>query len=100
MKETVGARRNSFVAVYTSGTDDTDRRFLLFHYSCLNGRGVGAQKHVRLPLDEERVLHVAGWMVGSKVKSREHMPVILYFRTLGDRESKTAEYRDDLFPDD
>lgn len=99
MEEAVGARRDSLVAVYASGTDDADWRLLRRHHACLHRRCVRAEQHVRRTLDEECVLHVARRMVGSEVQSREHVPVVLHFRTVGNRESETREDRDNLIAD-
>ena len=99
MEEAVGARRDSLVAVYASGTDDADWRLLRRHHAGLHRRCVRAEQHVRRTLDEECVLHVARRMVGSEVQSREHVPVVLHFRTVGNRESETREDRDNLIAD-
>lgn len=99
MEEAVGARRDSLVAVYASGTDDANWRLLRRHHACLHRRCVRAEQHVRRTLDEECVLHVARRMVGSEVQSREHVPVVLHFRTVGNRESETREDRDNLIAD-
>ena len=69
MEEAVGARRDSLVAVYASGTDDADWRLLRRHHAGLHRRCVRAEQHVRRTLDEECVLHVARRMVGSEVQS-------------------------------
>ena len=49
---------------------------------------------------EERVLHVAGGMVGGKVHLGEHMQVVFHLRSVGQHESHAREYVDDFVPDD
>ena len=50
-------------------------------------------------LDEEGVLHVAGWMVVGKVQTAVHMPVVLHFGTFRQGEAETAEDVDNLVLD-
>ena len=47
-------------------------------------------------LDEECILHVAGWMIGSEVQHGEYVLVVIYLWTLIESESHAAEDVDDL----
>ena len=87
MEETVSTIGDSLITIYTSRTDDTDRRFLLFHYSGLYGRSMCAKQYIRVMLDKERILHIAGRMVLGEIQGREDMPIVLVFLSLSDAES-------------
>ena len=91
MEETVCAIADSFVTVYTSRTDDADRRFGSFHHTGLYRRSMCTQYYVRVSFDKESILHIACRMVFGKVQCREHVPVIFNFRTFGNTESQTGK---------
>lgn len=40
---------------------------------------------------EEGILHITGGVIFGKIQRRENMPVVLYFGTLGNRETQPAE---------
>ena len=44
-------------------------------------------QYIRVMLDKERILHIAGRMVLGEIQGREDMPVVLDFRSLSDAES-------------
>ena len=52
------------------------RRLLILHDTCLYGRSVCTKRYVRIMLDKESILHVAGRVVFCKVQRRECMPVV------------------------
>ena len=91
MEETVCTVADSFVTVYTSRTDDADRRFGSFHHTGLYGRSMSTEYYIRMSFDEKCVLHIACRMIFGKVQCREYMPVVFDFRTFGDAESQTCE---------
>ena len=87
MEETVCAIGDRFITIYTSRTDNTDRRLLILHDTCLYGRSVCTKQYVRIMLDKESILHVAGRVVFCKVQRREYMPVVFDFRSFSNAES-------------
>ena len=91
MEETMGARRNSFIAIHPSRTNDTYRGLCVFHDAGLYRGGMGAQQHVGRTLNEECVLHVPGRVVFGKVQCREYVPVVFDFGPFGNGESQASE---------
>ena len=49
-----------------------------------------------MSFDEESILHIACRVIFGEIQCREHMPVILDFRTFGNAESQTGKYIDDF----
>ena len=102
VEEAVGTGTDGLVAIYTSWAEYTDRRLVGLHVVSLITGGVAAEEDVlghiaRVALlDEEGVLHIAGWMVGSEVEHRKHVLVIVYLRTMVQGESHAREYVDNL----
>lgn len=103
---------DGLVAIDATRTDDADgsRQLAvlgmhLLHHSGLNGRGVGAEQDVLgdivgMLADEESVLHVTGWMVGSEIHLGEDVVVVFHLRSVGQYESHAREDVDDLVGDD
>ena len=56
----------------------------VLHHAALHARSVSAENHIGMGFDEERVLHVARWMIFGKVHRTKHVPVVFYFRTIGE----------------
>ena len=105
MEEAVGAGRDSLVAIHSTGADDADWRFVTLHIVRLVARGVAAQQDVlghvvRMLLQEESVLHVAGRVVGGKVEHGKHVLVVVHLGTVGEGEAHTREDVDDFVLDD
>lgn len=88
----MSAGRDGLVAVNAAGADNADGGLHLLHGAGLHRRCMGAQQHIgRIAGNEECVLHIAGRVVSSKVQRREHMPVILHLRAIGNSEAHTGE---------
>ena len=100
VEEAVCASGNGFVAVYAPRADDANGRFLRSHDASLHRRSVGAQQYVRRAKNEERVLHVAGRMVGCKIERGKHMPIVFDFRPVGDSEAKAGKYGNNFVSDE
>ncbi len=102
MEEAVGTGADSLVAIYATWAKHTDRWLVSFHIMSLVARGMAAQEHIlgyviRVALlDEEGVLHIAGWVIGRKVEHGEHVLVVINLRTLIEGEAHTSEDVDDL----
>ena len=97
MEECMGTITDRFIAVYTSRTDDADRRLRMFHSSCLYGRGVSAKYDVLFHIfligfDEESILHITCRMVFGKIHGSEYVQVVFYFGTVGNAEAQSMEY--------
>ena len=79
MEETVSAGADSLVTVNAARAEHTDRWLMSFHIVSLVVRSMAAEEHilgniVRVGLlYKEGVLHIAGWMVGSKVEHRKYV---------------------------
>ena len=101
MEEAVGTGRNSFVSIDPSRADYADGRLVCLHVVSLIIGGVRAKDDVLghvvgACLNEESVLHVACGMVGGKVQHGEHVQVVVYLRSFGQREAHTLEDVDNL----
>ena len=68
----------------------------MFHHAALYTRSVRAQNHIGMRLHEERVLHVTCGVIFCEIHRAEHVPVVLDFRSAGQRESHTSEDVDDF----
>ena len=105
MEDTVGASRDGLVAEHTARCNDTDGRLGGFHGTNLHTRGVSAKQnvahavHVRLLINKEGVLHVAGGMVHGKVQGRKHMVVVLDFGPFHDSETQMRKNLVDVAAD-
>ena len=99
MEEAMGTCADRFVAVNTARAKYADGRLCLFHDARLHAAGVRAKDDVRMRLHEERVLHVASWMVVSKVQAAVNVPVVLHLRAFCQGETKAAEDVDDFILD-
>ena len=105
MEEAVCTGTDGLVAIYSTWAKYTDRRLVSFHIMSLVARGMAAQKDVLgdiigiALLDEEGVLHIAGRMVGCKVKHGEHVLVVVNLRSMIEREAHTREDVYDLILD-
>ena len=82
--------RDLVAAIDAAAGDDFDRRLHRFHGPDLHVRCVRAQQQP-IDVDEERVLRVAGGMVGREVQRFEVVPVGLDLRTRIDRVAHLAE---------
>ena len=101
MEESVCTVTDGLIAIYASRTEHADRRLCRFHNTALHTRGVCAQDDaVRyvfcVVFNEERVLHVACRMIFGKIHGGEYMPVVFYFRPIGNIESHAGKYIDDF----
>ena len=108
MEEAVGTGRDGLVAVDATGADDADGSgqlavsvVHLLHHTSLNAGSMAAQQDVLgdvvgMLRDEERVLHVAGGVVGGEVHLREHVEVVLHLGTVGQHEAHAREDVDNL----
>lgn len=101
MEKAVGARRYGLVAVDAARAYHTDWGLGGLHHACLHRACVAAQQYVLgdvvgVLLNEEGVLHVAGWMVGGKVHLGEHVQVVLRLGSVGKNEAHAREYVDYL----
>ena len=105
MEEAVCTCCDCLIAIYSSRTDDADRRLRCLHHTGLHRTGVATKKDVLsnivwILLYEECVLHVAGWMVGGEIHLREHMQVVFCLWSISKHKSHTRENVDDLVLDD
>ena len=100
VKDTVGPGRDRFVPENPAGEDHPDRRLCRLHRADLYGGGVGAQQDIRIPGNEEGILHIPGRMVGCEVKGGEIVPVIFDLRTVGNRIADPAKDLDNPVPHD
>ena len=94
MEDAVSTCRYGLVAEHTAGSDDADRRFVVFHNTHLHRRRMRTQSHLLLSfllLDKEGVLHIAGRVVVWKIKSREQMPIILNLNRFRDCKADTGK---------
>ena len=71
-----------------SGAENADRRLVCLHIMSLVARRVASQDDVLcniigVLLYEERVLHIAGGMVGGEVQLGEHVCIVIDFRSVG-----------------
>ena len=88
MEKTVGTRADGLVAIDASGAENADRRLVCLHIMSLVARRVASQDDVLcniigVLLYEERVLHIAGGMVGGEVQFCEHVCIVIDFRSVG-----------------
>ena len=102
MEETVSAGADSLVTVNAAWAEHTDRWLMSFHIVSLVARSMAAEKHILGNvvavglLYKEGVLHVAGWVVGSKVEHRKYVLVVIYLRTLEKGKAHASENVDNL----
>src|SRR5712691_1737317 len=82
------------VAIDHARNDDLQWRLSALHHADLDGRGMGAQHHLRR--NEEGVLHLAGRVIGGNVEGGEVVVVVLDVRTTGDLESHCHKDGDSL----
>ncbi len=86
-------------AIGAAGNDHADRRLLRQHGADLHRRSVRAQQQpraVRLGVEIERVVHLAGGMALGKIELGEVEVVGLDVGTFGDREAHVGEDRGEL----
>ncbi len=102
MEETVSTGADGLVTIYATWAEHTDRWLVGLHIVSLIARSMAAEEHILGNivgvglLDEECILHVAGWMIGSKVEHGEYVLVVIYLWTLIEGEAHAAEDVDDL----
>ena len=102
VEEAVSTCADSLVAIYSSWAQYADRWLVGLHIVSLVVRGMATEKYILGNivgvglLDEECILHVAGWMIGSEVQHGEYVLVVIYLWTLIESESHAAEDVDDL----
>lgn len=88
MEETMSAGADSLVTVNAAWAEHTDRWLMSFHIVSLVARSMAAEEYILGDvvavglLYKEGVLHIAGWVVGSKVEHRKYVLVVIYLRTL------------------
>ena len=74
VEEAVSTCADSLVAIYSSWAQYADRWLVGLHIVSLVVRGMATEKYILGNivgvglLDEECILHVAGWMIGSEVQ--------------------------------
>ena len=99
MEEAMGTSTHGFVAINATWAKNANGWLRLLHHSGLHTTGVAAKDDIRMRLHEERVLHIASWMIISKIQTAVYVPIILHFRTFSKREAKTTEDIDDFVLD-
>src|ERR1700737_2656418 len=86
---------DGLVPVYSSGTNDTDRGFLLFHHPRLYAAGVGTQEPVGFLMNIKSVLHIPRRMVFRKIEGGKIMPVVFDLRALCHGKAQPSENMND-----
>ena len=102
MEEAVSAGADSLVTVNAAWAEHTDRWLMSFHIVGLVVRSMAAEEHILGNvvaiglLYKEGILHIAGWVVGSKVEHRKYVLVVIYLRTLEKGKAHASENVDNL----
>ena len=102
VEEAVSTCADSLVAIYSSWAQYADRWLVGLHIVSLVVRGMATEKYILGNivgvglLDEECILHVAGWMIGSEVQHGEYVLVVIYLRTLEKSKAHAGENVDNL----
>ena len=105
MEETVCTCADGLVTIYTTRAKYTDRWLVGLHIVSLITRRMTAQENVlghivRVALlNEESILHIAGWMISGKVEHGENMLVIVNLWTMIEGKAHARENVDNLILD-
>ena len=83
VKNTMGTSRNHFITKHSARTNNTNRRTIVFHYPHLYGRRMRTQGNIRIFINKERILHIAGGVFYRKIQGFKIVPIVFNFGTFG-----------------
>jgi hypothetical protein len=90
------AGTDRFVAEYPTRHQHPNGQFPFFHFADLYTTGMRTEYPIRILLDIERILHVAGRMMGGQIEGSEIVPVIFDLWSFGNGKPKLLKDGNDL----
>src|SRR6187200_1352693 len=84
-----------FIAIYSAGTNDTDRQLAFFHFTYLCIAGMCAEQPVGILLYVKCILNITGRVMLWQVKCSKVVKIIFDLRAFGNGKPEPLKNRND-----